>query len=91
MASQISIARREGNLRNLAIRAARRRQAEGTVLVAARTIGGTPMPRAKNKESREGGLSALEGDLRKALGRSFLRWEKDNVKGTKAPSESGQK
>jgi hypothetical protein len=30
-----------------------------------------------------GGLTALEGDLRKALGRSFLRWEKDNVKGTK--------
>ena len=39
---------------------------------------------AKIKKSREGGLSALEGDLRKALGRSFLRWEKDNVKGTKA-------
>src|SRR5689334_22528076 len=38
----------------------------------------------KNKESREGGLTALEGDLRKALGRSFLRWEKDHVKGTTA-------
>ena len=42
-----------------------------------------PTP-CKNKKSREGGLSALEGDLRKALGRSFLRWEKDNVKGTNA-------
>ena len=40
--------------------------------------------RCKNIKSREGGLTALEGDLRKALGRSFLRWEKDNVKGTKA-------
>ena len=38
----------------------------------------------KNIKSREGGLTALEGDLRKALGRSFLRWEKDNVKGTTA-------
>ena len=33
----------------------------------------------KKKESRKGGLPALEGDLRKALGRSFLRWEKDNM------------
>ncbi len=40
---------------------------------------------AKNIKSREGGLTALEGDLRKAWGRSFLRWEKDNVKGTKLP------
>ena len=38
----------------------------------------------KNKREPRGGVSALEGDLRKALGRSFLRWEKDNVKGTKA-------
>ena len=34
----------------------------------------------EKKVSREGGLSALEGDLRKALGRSFLRWEKDKMK-----------
>jgi hypothetical protein len=38
--------------------------------------------RRGKKKSREKGLSALEGDLRKALGRSFLRWEKDNMKGT---------
>jgi hypothetical protein len=36
--------------------------------------------------SREGGLSALEGDLRKALGRSFLRWEKDRVKEQGVPT-----
>jgi hypothetical protein len=36
----------------------------------------------KQKKSRDRGVTALEGDLRKALGRSFLRWEKDNVKGT---------
>jgi len=36
----------------------------------------------KNIKSRDGGVSALEGDLRKALGRNFLRWEKDNVKET---------
>jgi hypothetical protein len=35
----------------------------------------------KKREPR-GNLSALEGDLRKALGRSFLRWEKDKVKKT---------
>ena len=43
----------------------------------------------KNKESREGGLSALEGDLRKALGRSFLRWEKDKVKESAAQNSKG--
>jgi hypothetical protein len=38
----------------------------------------------EQKKSREGGLTALEGDLRKALGRNFLRWEKDNVRRTTA-------
>jgi hypothetical protein len=37
------------------------------------------MQQMVKKVSREGGLSALEGDLRKALGRSFLRWEKDKM------------
>jgi hypothetical protein len=36
------------------------------------------------KKSRDIGVTALEGDLRKALGRSFLRWEKDTDKGKAA-------
>ena len=32
-------------------------------------------------------LTALEGDLRKAQGGNSLRWEKDNGKGTKLPSQ----
>jgi len=40
--------------------------------------------RQKQKKSRDRGVTALEGDLRKALGRNFLRREKDNVEGTEA-------
>jgi hypothetical protein len=36
-------------------------------------------PLSTKKKSRDKGVTALEGDLRKALGRSFLRWEKDKT------------